>query len=108
MVRAPAMDHVLDHGGRVHLELSIADDSDGVSQSTVSTIQANWAVCSYCGLPAPAPLWGGDADAGPRYCCYGCRFAAKVSSASVAGGESSLMFTRLGIAIFCTMNVMAF
>jgi heavy metal translocating P-type ATPase len=74
----------------------------------VSTIQAITSVCSYCGLPAPAAWWGEGAGAGPRYCCYGCRFAAAVGSAPGARPESALLFTRLGIAIFCTMNVMAF
>lgn len=64
--------------------------------------------CAYCGLPAPCSWWGGEAAAGPCYCCYGCRFAASVSAADGARPETRGMFTRLGLAIFCTMNVMAF
>ncbi|HZZ76887.1 MAG TPA: HAD-IC family P-type ATPase, partial [Gemmataceae bacterium] len=63
--------------------------------------------CAYCGLPAPRSWWDGPA-AGPSYCCYGCRFAANVVDADGARPESRRMFTRLGLAIFCTMNVMAF
>ena len=65
-------------------------------------------VCAYCGLPAPRTWWGGDGGAGTCYCCYGCRLAAKVSAADGDRAESRWMFTRLGLAIFCTMNVMAF
>ncbi len=66
-------------------------------------------VCTYCGLPAPRAWWGGAA-AGPCYCCYGCRFAAAVTDTEGDGvhPEARHMFTRLGLAIFCTMNVMAF
>lgn len=65
-------------------------------------------VCAYCGLPTPRYWWGRDAADEPAYCCYGCRFAASVSGAGDAGAESRWMFTRLALAIFCTMNVMAF
>jgi heavy metal translocating P-type ATPase len=66
-------------------------------------------VCDYCGLPAPRSWWGGEAE-GPAYCCYGCRFAAGVAEAGNGGdrAESRWLFTRLALAIFCTMNVMAF
>ena len=46
--------------------------------------------------------------AGPSYCCYGCRFAAKVSAVDGQRPDPRSLFTRLGLAIFCTMNVMAF
>src|SRR5471030_1635153 len=64
--------------------------------------------CAYCGLPAPRSWWGGAAEAEPLYCCYGCRFAANVSAADGDRAKANWMFTRLGLAIFCTMNVMAF
>lgn len=71
---------------------------------------ATAATCAYCGLPAPRSWWGGQAHAaGPVYCCSGCRFAANVTDASTgARADSRGMFTRLALAIFCTMNVMAF
>lgn len=59
--------------------------------------------CDYCGLPLAA------ADlAGPRYCCFGCRFAASITAAKGDTGESRWMMTRLGVALFFTMNVMVF
>jgi heavy metal translocating P-type ATPase len=74
----------------------------------VSRTNAALDVCAYCGLPAPRAWWGSDAVPGPSYCCYGCRFAANVSTAEGDHPEARWMFTRLALAIFCTMNVMAF
>jgi heavy metal translocating P-type ATPase len=64
-------------------------------------------VCAFCGLPAPRSWWGAAAE-GPAYCCYGCRFAASVAGADGHEADVRGLFTRLGLAIFCTMNVMAF
>lgn len=61
--------------------------------------------CAYCGLPVPR-AWLTERGDGPAYCCGGCRFAAQVAGAD--GGETSWMFARLGLALFCTMNVMVF
>ncbi|MFM8733956.1 MAG: heavy metal translocating P-type ATPase [Pirellulales bacterium] len=58
--------------------------------------------CDYCGLPVMA------AAGGPRYCCFGCRFAASITDARGDAGESRWMMTRLGVAVFFTMNVMVF
>ncbi|MCE9631404.1 MAG: cadmium-translocating P-type ATPase [Planctomycetia bacterium] len=60
--------------------------------------------CSYCGLPLAAAAH----DDGPRYCCFGCRFAASITEAHGEAGESRWMMTRLGVALFFTMNVMVF
>ncbi len=60
--------------------------------------------CSYCGLP----LVAADHDDGPRYCCFGCRFAASITAARGEAGDSRWMMTRLGVAVFFTMNVMVF
>ena len=59
--------------------------------------------CDYCGLPLAA-----SPGAGPRYCCFGCRFAASITDASGDTGESRWMMTRLGLAVFFSMNVMVF
>ncbi len=64
----------------------------------------SWGGCDYCGLPLAAPA----AAAGPRYCCFGCRFAASITAADGDTGESRWMMTRLGVAVFFTMNVMVF
>jgi heavy metal translocating P-type ATPase len=60
--------------------------------------------CSYCGLPLTAAA----RHDGPRYCCFGCRFAASITDSRGDAGDSRWMMTRLGVAIFFTMNVMVF
>jgi heavy metal translocating P-type ATPase len=60
--------------------------------------------CDYCGLPTDGPL-GSDE---PRYCCYGCRFAASITAADGDEGQARWAMTRLGLAIFFSMNVMVF
>src|SRR5262249_20455656 len=42
------------------------------------------------------------------YCCYGCRFAASITAAGGDEGQARWMMTRLGLAIFFSMNVMVF
>jgi heavy metal translocating P-type ATPase len=64
--------------------------------------------CDFCGLPVPPPLFGAASDEGPHFCCYGCRFASQVSGAAGEQGEARWMLTRLGLAGFFAMNVMAF
>jgi len=60
--------------------------------------------CDYCGLPlAPS-----STEAGVRYCCFGCRFAASITAAGGDTGEARWMMTRLGLAVFFSMNVMVF
>ncbi len=66
------------------------------------------AICAYCGLPVPRAFWSRDAEACPLYCCGGCRFAARVASSTGDPSASTWMFAHLALAIFCTMNVMAF
>lgn len=72
--------------------------------------------CDYCKLPLPRPFWsrsdtreeetpGPDE---PRYCCFGCRFAAAVVHESGDEGAVRWTLTRLGLAIFFTMNVTVF
>ena len=72
--------------------------------TTAAPTPAAEAACLYCGLPAgrAAP------DDGPRYCCFGCRFAASIADSSGADAQARWMMTRLGLAIFFTMNVMVF
>ncbi len=76
------------------------------------TTESRPAVCAYCKLPLPALWWDHepDAEAGaePLYCCLGCRIAAAIleEKSDSSGAHSTLV--RLGVSIFCTMNVMAF
>lgn len=71
--------------------------------------------CAFCGLPLPQPMaWSrralvsGDGESGPEFCCTGCQFAAEVTQSQGDIGEARWTLARLGIAIFCSMNVMAF
>lgn len=61
------------------------------------------AACSFCGLPAPQAA-GNE----PAYCCYGCRFAASIAAANGDEGQARWAMTRLGLAVFFSMNVMVF
>jgi heavy metal translocating P-type ATPase len=60
-------------------------------------------VCHFCALPIP-----GASGPEPRYCCYGCRFAAEVAGASGERGAANWALVRLCLAVFCALNVMAF
>ena len=67
--------------------------------------------CDYCELPLPKPLWSPSvetSDQGPAYCCFGCRFAASVTSERGDEGAARWTLTRLGLGVFLTMNVMVF
>ena len=67
--------------------------------------------CDYCGLPIPGRRLTRrsiTADAGPIYCCGGCRFAASIFAAENTEGHAHQLLVRLGLATFCTMNVLAF
>jgi P-type Cu+ transporter len=71
------------------------------------------ATCDFCGLPLAGSLWttAGARDEAPRgeqYCCFGCRFAAAVTRERGETGAIRWTMTRLGLAIFLSMNVMAF
>lgn len=67
------------------------------------------ACCDYCQLPIASP--GGAAHAAPnrpRYCCYGCRFAAEITQARGESGHAIWIATRLGASAFLSMGVMVF
>lgn len=60
--------------------------------------------CDFCGLPL---THGVSADAaGHCYCCYGCRFAASLADGSGDEAQARWTMTRLGLAVFFSMNVM--
>jgi heavy metal translocating P-type ATPase len=63
--------------------------------------------CDYCDLPLP-PAWRHAPAAGPHYCCFGCRFAAEVTRSRGEEGAANWTLTRLGLAIFLTLNVLVF
>ena len=63
--------------------------------------------CDYCGLPVPSGS-SSQNDEAPKYCCFGCRFASAVTRENGREGELRWTLTRLGVAVFFTMNVMVF
>jgi heavy metal translocating P-type ATPase len=70
-------------------------------------------VCGYCGLPLSDGWWtreSGRAEQADEdaYCCFGCRFAAAVAREGGEAGQARWTLTRLGVAIFFSMNVMVF
>jgi len=77
------------------------------------TERADGQCCAYCGLPLPEGLWRrrsapGAATDERLYCCLGCRLAEAIVQEQGEAGAVRGMLTRLGLAIFCTMNVVAF
>ncbi|QDT32888.1 heavy metal translocating P-type ATPase [Thalassoglobus polymorphus] len=62
-------------------------------------------LCDYCGLPVGKTL-GVREEAVASYCCTGCRFAHAITSDTGEEGSNRWMLTKLGIAIFFSMNVM--
>ncbi len=82
----------------------------GTRESSLATrsLTTSTTTCDYCGLPISAG-WLNAADAqAPAYCCYGCRFAAAVAQERGEVGQMRWNLTRLGLAIFFSMNVMVF
>jgi heavy metal translocating P-type ATPase len=84
------------------------------------TTESRPAACAYCKLPLPARWWndrprgqgrdGPSAEPGqePLYCCLGCRIAAAILEEKSGDSATHSTLVRLGLSIFCTMNVMAF
>ena len=67
--------------------------------------------CSYCGLPTPvsAGVLRESTEHGlPIYCCLGCRIASGIVQGDDPAAGNRRELTRLGLAIFFTMNVMVF
>jgi len=68
-------------------------------------------LCDYCRLPVPRAWWSKSTpleNNEPHYCCLGCRVAAQISTEQAPDQQSRALLTRLGIAIFLSMNVMVF
>ncbi len=76
---------------------------------TSGTTSQTERACDYCGLSLPSSAAKlTDHEASPEYCCLGCAFAAKITSASGNAGEERLAMTKLGLAVFFAMSVMVF
>ncbi|MFM8479176.1 MAG: heavy metal translocating P-type ATPase [Planctomycetaceae bacterium] len=69
------------------------------------------ACCTWCSLPIPGlsavPVASGVAIA-DEYCCYGCRIAHAVTQEKGQSGAVRWTVVRLGLALFFSMNLMAF
>lgn len=57
--------------------------------------------CDYCGLPAS----GTRSQSEPHYCCYGCQFAAGISSPTSNHETGLTPASSLGLSVFFTINV---
>ncbi|MEZ6060813.1 MAG: cation-translocating P-type ATPase [Planctomycetaceae bacterium] len=71
--------------------------------------------CVYCGLPTGGTVTVAGTEAHPpstasqdAYCCYGCRVAHTIVRERGTAGAVRWTMVRLGLAIFFTMNLMAF
>lgn len=66
--------------------------------------------CAFCGLPLSGSLGRGRERSADEvdYCCSGCRAVASVEAAEGEQGQAAQSLTRLGLAMFFTMNVMVF
>lgn len=64
--------------------------------------------CSYCGLPVGRSWRHEPADDEQLFCCYGCQFASEVTGARGESGAAVWALTKLGLAIFFTLNVVCF
>ncbi len=68
-------------------------------------------VCDFCQSPLSSNWWRRSETASvpdTLYCCLGCRMAASIMQDRSEAGAARGLLTRLGLSIFCTMNVMAF
>lgn len=65
--------------------------------------------CDFCGLPVSTARGAVVGHASrPVYCCFGCEFAAEVTRSTGREGANRILLLRIGLAAFCTMNVLAF
>jgi len=76
----------------------------------VSTARDHAPTCDFCGLPVAAFRRTGrdEGPSEPLYCCSGCRWAASILTAEPTESYTQRILLRLGLAVFCAMNVMVF
>ena len=72
------------------------------SVKPIANVATDAATCDYCGLPLSS---GSALRDEPSYCCFGCRFAAGISTQSDASTNPMGPATALGFSVFFTMNV---
>lgn len=66
---------------------------------------ANTQLCEYCRLPIPGALLANEPES-VKYCCPGCRLAHAITQEAGEEGLNRWTLTKLGLAIFFSMNVM--
>lgn len=64
--------------------------------------------CSYCHLPIPGLRPSAIQPNSRYFCCAGCRLAADLQDAYAADRPLQSLQARIGLAVFCTMNVLVF
>jgi cation transport ATPase len=65
--------------------------------------------CDFCSLPVSGRIDSSlSPSPEPKYCCFGCRFAAEVTRSGGEQGINRALLLKLGAAVFCSMNVMVF
>ena len=63
--------------------------------------------CFHCELPLGRRFVNATVDdRDQRFCCYGCVLAQQVTRASGEPGAAASILIRLGLGVFCAMNVM--
>lgn len=126
MVRAGVVAAVLGFRHLLHRGVLSARYSNGDGVASMTT-EREPGTCSWCGLPVASGWFRSrrssqvvssssdeavappdDAESDDEFCCFGCRFASQVTQDRGESGQVQWTLTRLGIAIFCTMNVMVF
>ncbi|MEZ6041485.1 MAG: cation-translocating P-type ATPase [Planctomycetaceae bacterium] len=87
------------------IEGNIHGTNSGDQRNCQESVQAE---CAWCSLPVAGVAPSDPSSNESIYCCYGCRFAHAVTEEK--GDEGAIRWTvvRLGIAVFFTMNLMAF
>ena len=99
---------------------------DEVREPVCTDVSQDALCCSWCGLPvsgvtgcraenSPEGLAGVAAQKSPQplsadavYCCFGCRMAHAITEERGQEGAVRWTIVRLGLAIFFSMNLMAF
>ena len=79
------------------------------ARDPVSTFASSDALCcTWCGLPLAGARRSHLPESESIYCCFGCRMAHAITEEKGEEGAVRWTIVRLGIAIFFSMNLMAF
>ena len=91
--------------------MSLAPLLEDVREPAGTNASIDALCCTWCGLPL-AGAKRGDSESQTQqeaiYCCFGCRMAHAITEEKGQEGAIRWTIVRLGIAIFFSMNLMAF